>query len=109
MAKSNFYPRPPRGGRPAEIGSIREVGAISIHALREEGDTYQIPPQNRRTNFYPRPPRGGRPCRPRTRLLPTEHFYPRPPRGGRHFEEGYKDATSNISIHALREEGDVTL
>ena len=34
----NFYPRPPRGGRPA--GQLHRVGQrrISIHALREEGD-----------------------------------------------------------------------
>ena len=34
----NFYPRPPRGGRPAE-----HMGA-----------------HTRQRNFYPRPPRGGR-------------------------------------------------
>ena len=34
----NFYPRPPRGGRPE--ASITPVASskISIHALREEGD-----------------------------------------------------------------------
>ena len=33
-----FYPRPPRGGRPA-LGTLRKPdGTISIHALREEGD-----------------------------------------------------------------------
>ena len=37
-AGSYFYPRPPRGGRPlAELQSIM-LRAISIHALREEGD-----------------------------------------------------------------------
>ena len=34
---------------------------ISIHALREEGDTTRICPAGQRANFYPRPPRGGRP------------------------------------------------
>ena len=35
---SNFYPRPPRGGRQPD--GIRRGGQqqISIHALREEGD-----------------------------------------------------------------------
>ena len=34
----HFYPRPPRGGRPA-LGTLRKPdGTISIHALREEGD-----------------------------------------------------------------------
>ena len=35
-------------------------GAISIHALREEGDIGSLPPGSRFTYFYPRPPRGGR-------------------------------------------------
>ena len=34
----DFYPRPPRGGRPVHVLGQHLVGAISIHALREEGD-----------------------------------------------------------------------
>ena len=34
-----FYPRPPRGGRPLDNVVVLVVMAISIHALREEGDT----------------------------------------------------------------------
>ena len=36
--EEDFYPRPPRGGRPHEL--IRDAGAvlISIHVLREEDD-----------------------------------------------------------------------
>ena len=100
----NFYPRPPRGGRPAQHGqnssacrflstpSARRATQrfdfahfeilISIHALREEGD---IPPyryQVLSADFYPRPPRGGRPAAPCRWHDPTD-FYPRPPRGGR--------------------------
>ena len=37
-AALNFYPRPPRGGRPAGAKPQRSVNYISIHALREEGD-----------------------------------------------------------------------
>ena len=33
-------------------------------------------------------------------------FYPRPPRGGRHCGARLEDGTEEISIHALREEGD---
>ena len=36
--RSYFYPRPPRGGRLAGLVLIGFVHAISIHALREEGD-----------------------------------------------------------------------
>ena len=56
---------------------------ISIHALREEGDT---------AIGY--------------RLKGIENFYPRPPRGGRPLLYGVHFVGVNISIHALREEGD---
>ena len=35
----NFYPRPPRGGRPVAGPLVDYTMRISIHALREEGDT----------------------------------------------------------------------
>ena len=38
-----FYPRPPRGGRPPLTMPQYEVWAISIHALREEGDQRHQP------------------------------------------------------------------
>ena len=38
----NFYPRPPRGGRPDRGCSAHGRRAISIHALREEGDPQKI-------------------------------------------------------------------
>ena len=34
--------------------------AISIHALREEGDTVCSHRRRSESDFYPRPPRGGR-------------------------------------------------
>ena len=34
----NFYPRPPRGGRPYNGSMFTKSFEISIHALREEGD-----------------------------------------------------------------------
>ena len=59
------------------------TNAISIHALREEGDKSPCARHTTRTYFYPRPPRGGRRCGSTGRA-----------------------AVSGISIHALREEGD---
>ena len=57
---ADFYPRPPRGGRPFPGELKPALGSISIHALREEGDA-RAGARNRRTSyFYPRPPRGGR-------------------------------------------------
>ena len=38
-SNTNFYPRPPRGGRLQNIMMRAEQIWISIHALREEGDT----------------------------------------------------------------------
>ena len=37
-ALDDFYPRPPRRGRPTLSGFASGQLAISIHALREEGD-----------------------------------------------------------------------
>ena len=64
----------------AQVFNVRS--AISIHALREEGDITAQEVLQCANYFYPRPPRGGR----RTIVLPSSrstYFYPRPPRGGR--------------------------
>ena len=100
----HFYPRPPRGGRPAaapllmasvrflstpsarrataNIGEQAILNKISIHALREEGDPSISSDRHSRFNFYPRPPRGGRRYKP-SKVTALFNFYPRPPRGGR--------------------------
>ena len=102
----NFYPRPPRGGRP----NVRKLGLvptfISIHALREEGDLIcsahgTAPPEH----FYPRPPRGGR--RIAADVAPIVLKFLSTPSARR--ATAYKDrddSVTDISIHALREEGD---
>ena len=58
--RSDFYPRPLRGGRPVNNGCSETPQQISIHALCEEGDPRRrlLLPLCR--NFYPRPLRGGR-------------------------------------------------
>ena len=38
QTETDFYPRPPRGGRHGVCPERQCVNAISIHALREEGD-----------------------------------------------------------------------
>ena len=128
-AVCHFYPRPPRGGRPQQPGRPFRDRTISIHALREEGDLSPFWAWDARGDFYPRPPRGGRrydrlkaaydeqflstPSARRatmyaalTSLRPV-YFYPRPPRGGRRLGAHRADAVTKISIHALREEGDL--
>ena len=126
VRRRNFYPRPPRGGRPAPLLFYHISLSISIHALREEGDVWQSHPASAWSNFYPRPPRGGR--RHRTgsgsqssRFLSTpsarratvvcarfelldDDFYPRPPRGGRqqkqrqnlYFQTNYTTFCTNL-------------
>ena len=89
-----------RIGRPPVFES-----KISIHALREEGDCACRLPLWSWPNFYPRPPRGGR-----------QYYY-----SGREQKRQFLSTPSarratciikvqggvaNISIHALREEGD---
>ena len=80
---------------------------ISIHALREEGDRLNRVRLAFIFDFYPRPPRGGR--RPEKSRSSTAvlYFYPRPPRGGRLAGIFGGWGQTGISIHALREEGDV--
>ena len=123
----NFYPRPPRGGRPASFAapllrivflstpSVRRAtrgdpsphrqGAISIHALREEGDVggvlygssgqgFLSTPSARRATALGGPQlrisgisihalREEGDTRDHCRADGTADFYPRPPRGGR--------------------------
>ena len=80
----NFYPRPPGGGRPSLIFGRTKTQAISIHALRVEGDMSVGP---------------FRACR--------DYFYPRPPGGGRREDYAGNFGQAMISIHALRVEGDL--
>ena len=57
---SNFNPRPPRGGRHKVFLMYNIRCGISIHALREEGDTGTTRRKHGVKYFNPRPPRGGR-------------------------------------------------
>ena len=125
----DFYPRPPRGGRrgPASrtsheggisIHALREEGdgrhpqqrprlRISIHALREEGDTGKAVVEAGKYIFLSTPSaRRATPDLPAVRSGAAD-FYPRPPRGGRPYRSGGHRPEGPISIHALREEGDV--
>ena len=103
-----FYPRPPRGGRQVRHTSLTGNGHISIHALREEGDspafcgegsalvflstpsarraTSEIAKSNISVLFLSTP--SARRATPASRCTfhPTAHFYPRPPRGGRQWD-----------------------
>ena len=69
---------------------------ISIHALREEGDDLRHKGRARGSNFYPRPPRGGRRCGRGSASKWRNYFYPRPPRGGRPLTAAVAEATLNF-------------
>ena len=124
----NFYPRPPRGGRRTghAVQLVSEV--ISIHALREEGDAVSFSPPLHPADFYPRPPRGGRLSStisesPRRSFLSTPSARRATPSRSISLNDyiflstpSARRATrascctrppQGISIHALREEGDV--
>ena len=79
----NFYPRPPRGGRPDRVPARHAVRQISIHALREEGDDTALDDVNDALEFL---------STPSARRATGDHLDAR--------------ARLHISIHALREEGD---
>ena len=83
FAPSYFYPRPPRGGRQASKAKIAQAEAISIHALREEGDHVQSLPPLCRGNISIHALREEGDARAETAATPFCNFYPRPPRGGR--------------------------
>ena len=78
-----FYPRPPGGGRRRTAALRKHRQRISIHALRVEGDRADKAQKCTYMDFYPRPPGGGRPSIPVIPYLSQRHFYPRPPGGGR--------------------------
>ena len=79
-----FYPRPPRGGRP------------DIRTELDSAGKFLSTPSARRATGAHGARSGG-----------STYFYPRPPRGGR--QSNYSSTRQGliISIHALREEGDV--
>ena len=104
----NFYPRPPRGGRLTGCFFMAFPPHISIHALREEGDQSQLsgsghvnvflstPSARRATFFFPL-------CYSRGAFLSTP--------SARRATDGpcIGGTDAYISIHALREEGDLTI
>ena len=79
----HFYPRPPRGGRQNFFWRSWTRSMISIHALREEGDSGSTASKTTRKTFL---------STPSARRATTVFFN--------------LDEFAEISIHALREEGD---
>ena len=78
---------------------------ISIHALREEGDSLKPNHKSAGQYFYPRPPRGGRRWSMRA-LRQVRRFLSTPSARRATIEWAKNLGIYKISIHALREEGD---
>ena len=116
------------GDAPATIGASRNSRFLSTPSARR-ATCASFSKTSRRCDFYPRPPRGGRHdfsgngifvaqflSTPSARRATQRHcarphckgdFYPRPPRGGRQLHVVMELTNLKISIHALREEGDM--
>ena len=105
-AAHNFYPRPPRGGRPMGKNHHSRNHQISIHALREEGDFELANDKLTRSEFLSTPSARRATAIRLCVFLAGGNFYPRPPRGGRLLLAALSTRLTKISIHALREEGD---
>ena len=98
-----FYPRPPRGGRPATYPGATDPKLISIHALREEGDYgCALPEDLEKISIHALREEGD--ALPSSKQLKFLHFYPRPPRGGRqqkqrqnlYFQTNYTTFCTNL-------------
>ena len=104
----NFYPRPPRGGRPtATVGETDSYEFLSTPSARRATYSFAICLSSF-AYFYPRPPRGGRRFKRDYSLLTT--IFLSTPSARRATLHGHEQRVGVvISIHALREEGDVLL
>ena len=124
---SNFYPRPPRGGRHRQLATGQPLHIFlstpsARRATCSHGCRYcfaqflstpsarraTIPPRcfaTRQKNFYPRPPRGGRPRSSHTYCFP-DRFLSTPSARRATGWLSVRSSITRISIHALREEGD---
>ena len=80
---------------------------MSIHALREEGDLAAAVNSRLMSIFLSTPSVRRATAHHNPAGLQRENFYPRPPRGGRRLRKGCGINGLHISIHALREEGDL--
>ena len=79
---------------------------ISIHALREEGDGRKGGRPRKAKDFYPRPPRGGRQGLIYD-MMDTTAFLSMPSARRATDQTVWPLPSRHISIHALREEGDL--
>ena len=102
---SHFYPRPPRGGRPAHTPPL-ESRTVFLSTPSARRATRCASWQTYPRYFYPRPPRGGRPSSLHASIIYLS-FLSTPSARRATPSASHTRNGLNISIHALREEGDV--
>ena len=101
----HFYPRPPGGGRPRQQKNRKKNSKFLSTPSGWRATKCRPKTGSSLKYFYPRPPGGGRLWQdPVTHKL--TNFYPRPPGGGRRGHGFHVYYLLEISIHALRVEGD---
>ena len=102
---THFYPRPPRGGRLDDptVGAFGNIFLSTPSARR--ATPLQISAARLPANFYPRPPRGGRRKATVTKTFTFTFLSTPSARRATQTRKAHKGG-KEISIHALREEGD---
>ena len=104
--KSDFYPRPPRGGRRA-YGLIYNEWFRFLSTPSARRATRARPATATSLSIFLSTPSARRATQRHIRQRQhLSNFYPRPPRGGRPRVGRQNGHNKTISIHALREEGD---
>ena len=105
LKASNFYPRPPRGGRHPAPAQNTGRCRISIHALREEGDRADTDlARHKRISIHALREEGDEFMR--SYYFTRKAFLSTPSARRATFLFRLNLVFSTISIHALREEGD---
>ena len=102
---NHFYPRPPRGGRRTQIQLRLADRDISIHALREEGDSRAFSTSRRSLTFLSTPS-ARRATSGVVVLNRSFQFLSTPSARRATLDNFFNVRRVGISIHALREEGD---
>ena len=90
------------------LGFTVQAADISIHALREEGDWQALLDRADPDGFLSTPSARRATLPGHGKVARVADFYPRPPRGGRPALVSMSKCWMVISIHALREEGDLS-
>ena len=101
----DFYPRPPRGGRPNHPFHREHWRKISIHALREEGDLFQRRPGAvKEISIHALREEGD--AFSSHKAVDVDRFLSTPSARRATHQKSAGPRRGAISIHALREEGD---